>query len=169
MGPWSAGTRGRRCSLLLRDPRMTGSGRPGRPSLAVIGSRGSLSSACAGSWRKLVRGAIVSKLVTCEKGGKTHEKGGKTREAKTGKTCGRISQICSRILRTAVCPSLSNKTCGQNLQNLPGNRQNPLQNLPENRRNPKVSVGAGARIHAPLQKTTGKAAQNRGSRQRSGG
>ena len=32
-----------------------------------------------------------------------------------------------------------------------------------------MSVGAGVRIHAPLQKTTGKATQNRGSRQRSGG
>ena len=95
--------------------------------------------------------AQVSKLETCEKGGKT-------RETKTGKTCGRILQICLQVLRTVVCPSLSSKTCGQNLQNLPGNR-----------RNPKVSVDAGARIHAPLQKTTGKAAQNRGSRRRSGG
>ena len=81
----------------------------------------------------------ASKLETCEKGSKT-------REAKTGKTCGQISQICLQVLRTAVCPLLSSKTRGQNLQNLPGNRQNP-----------KVSVGAGARIHAPLQKRTGKA------------
>ena len=123
----------------------------GAPGTAVIGrhygGRGSLSGRTrTGSWRKSVHGVIVSKLETLEKEGKTREKRGKTREAKRGKTCGQISQICLQVLRTAVCPSLSSKTRGQNLQNLPGNRQNP-----------KVSVGAGARIHAPLQKRTGKA------------
>ena len=127
----------------------------GAPGTAVIGRhwrpRSLSGRARAGSWRKSVRGAMVSKL-------ETHEKGGKTRETKTGKTCGQILQICWQVLRTAVCPSLSSKTCGQNLQNSPGNQ-----------RNPKASVDARARIHAPLQKTTGKAAQNRGSRRRSGG
>ena len=123
----------------------------GVPGMAVIGRHWRPRIFVGSRTHRVVAQAIVSKLETCEKGGKT-------REAKTGKTCGQISQICSQVLRTAVCPSLSSKTRGQNLQNLPGNRQNP-----------KVSVGAGARIHAPLQKRTGKAAQNRGSRRRSGG
>ena len=111
----------------------------GAPGAAVIGRhwrpRSLSGRARAGSWRKSVRGAMVGKL-------ETREKGGKTRETKTGKTCGQILQICWQVLRTAVCPSLSSKTCGQNLQNSPGNQ-----------RNPKASVDARARIHAPLQKT----------------
>ena len=83
----------------LGVPGMAVIGRHWRPRI-FVGSR---------THRVVAQGAIVSKLETCEKGGKT-------REAKTGKTCGQISQICSQVLRTAVCPSLSSKTRGQNLQ-----------------------------------------------------